>query len=116
MLTLNKEPEKPHQTGPLHSDGGAIHIRNASPYEVEYLFSGPEAVSVKIAACPSCQVTSAPLAYCPSAGPEVEVKLKAGTYDVVATSDRGEFVFPFTGRWTVEPGASYSGCYYLVSP
>jgi outer membrane protein assembly factor BamD (BamD/ComL family)/rRNA maturation protein Nop10 len=91
-----------------------VIIRNDSPDPIQIIFSGPQPRFEEIAACKDCQTYTTPPQTCPEKGIERTYTLQPGKYDIVVKSNRKGNVRPYAGTWTLENGAGYGSCFYIV--
>lgn len=103
-------------SGRSGSSAAKLTIRNSSPYPLEVLLSGPDARSVWIPACTGCKKYSqgSEPAGCPR-GLEKTVRIRAGTYTMVAQSLSLHDVDAWSGDRTLTTGYAYSDCFFIVT-
>jgi hypothetical protein len=99
--------------GTIPGQDGEIRIRNSAPQEmrVDFRQNGKLIRTGKIPKCEQCQIYTDRPPQCPQYGYSESYPLPPGTYDVWvswAGSSR-----PFAGRWIVQQGTAYDGCFYL---
>ncbi|MFI6642767.1 hypothetical protein [Streptomyces sp. NPDC050504] len=94
-------------------------ITNDSTESLEVLYSGPERGSSSVGACTGCTTRSpdTPLGNlftgCSPAAETATIRLKPGTYTVVVKGAGGSKVRPYSGKWALKSGTSYSSCFYV---
>ncbi|MFN2590978.1 MAG: tol-pal system YbgF family protein, partial [Actinomycetota bacterium] len=100
--------------GPSISGRTTLVIQNSSPDRLELLLSGPGSKSVIVKKCGSCREYSTEPAFCPSAGPTVDVVVEPGTYEVVLHDPDDAGTRDSYGKLTFAAGQVYAACYFLV--
>ncbi|MFD4371052.1 hypothetical protein [Streptomyces sp. NPDC058486] len=97
-------------------------ITNDSTESLEVLYAGPENGTAGIAACATCVTRSLPTSSlgglydtCSSSARKVTIRLAPGTYDIVVRGAGSSTVRPYTAKWALKSGTSYSSCFYVSS-
>ncbi|MFD8009526.1 hypothetical protein [Streptomyces sp. NPDC058955] len=98
-------------------------ITNDSSRALEVLYAGPENGTATIGACATCRtrhtLPSSPLGglyrSCSIAAKSTTIRLKPGTYDLVVRGAGSGTIRPYTGKWALKRGTSYSSCFYVSS-
>lgn len=106
----------PGRSGITVDGSTVVQIRNDSPTRMRLVFSGPETQFQELGSCPDCQkYFGKPPESCPNKGPVGFYRLKPGTYEVVVKSIEDELVRPFVGNWSLDGGAEYTNCFFIVT-
>lgn len=96
-------------------------ISNDSTQSLEVLYTGPEKGTSTVDSCASCttRTPSTPMGNlfsgCSPAAETTVIKLKPGTYTVVVRGAGDSKVRPYSGKWALKSGTSYSSCFYISS-
>lgn len=109
--------EPPGRTGTTVDGSTVIEIQNTSPAKMRITFSGPTYRFEEIGTCRDCvKVVNKPPELCPQKGPVGRYTLEPGQYDVAVkfTADDGNLVDPWAGSWSLEAGAEYKTCFFLI--
>ncbi len=119
MTSLGEVDFAPEPTGGSGSDKSVLEITNNTPYEMQFLYVGPDAVHEEIItpACEDCEVYSSPPAgnSCFDDGDVMRVELEPGEYRVLLTSKDSLFgAAPLHGTVDLSGGDLYESCYFVT--
>ena len=105
----------PEVTGRTSKGTTQYLVTNDTPYELRFVFSGPEKKIFSVPACAECiEYAIAPFS-CPSNRPEETVVLTPGNYSLLVETVTSEGVTPYTGDFTLEGGSKYEYCFFIVT-
>lgn len=94
-----------------------VKIRNDSPEPMRIVLSGTDPQFKELGPCEDCETFhESPPKTCPEKGPETELVLAPGQYDVLVRSTGNRSITPFTGTWALGQGRAYYNCFYIVQP
>lgn len=103
---------------PAGGSGGnhtRVVIYNDSPEELQIVLSGPESRIEIMPASPTSDTYSLvgpPV--CRTDVPVLQIEVDSGVYDVLVRATSGG-VSPFVGSWTLDAGAAYDSCFFVVT-
>ena len=109
--------ESPGRTGTTADGSTVIEIENTSPAKMRIIFSEPTYKFEEIGTCRDCvKVVNKPPKLCPHKGSVGRYTLEPGQYDVAVkfTADDGNPVNPWAGNWSLEAGAEYKSCFFII--
>ncbi|WP_150238246.1 phage holin family protein [Nocardiopsis quinghaiensis] len=108
----------PAPTGGSGNDKAVLEITNNSPYEMRFLYVGPDKVHEEILtpACEDCEAYSSPPTgnSCFDKGEVMKVEFEPGEYRVLLTSNDSLFAAPLHGNVDFGAGDKYESCYYIT--
>jgi predicted nucleic acid-binding Zn-ribbon protein len=105
-------------TGTVTAEGNAVvEVRNAAPYVLTILFSGPESKSITLKPHPEAKVYSSFITMLPGWYPknwtQTTIELEAGTYKIAAKVDDPD-VTPWYGEEDFNSDEKYEELFYVV--
>lgn len=109
--------KSPGQTGATADGSTVIEIQNTSPAKMRITFSGTTPRFEEIEPCRDCVMyDNNPPESCPEKGPVGKYMLEPGQYNIAVkfTADDGNPINPWAGSWSLEPGAEYKSCFFIV--
>lgn len=109
--------ESPGRTGTTVDGSTVIEIQNTSPGKMRITFSGATPKFEKLENCRDCVTyVNNPPELCPGKGPVGRYTLEPGQYDIAVkfTADNGNPVKPWVGNWSLEAGAEYKSCFFII--
>jgi hypothetical protein len=109
--------DSPGRTGTTTDGSTVIEIQNTSPAKMRITFSGTTPKFEEIESCRDCvKYVNKPPKSCPDKGPVGRYTLEPGQYDIAVkfTADDGNPVNPWAGTWSLEAGAEYKSCFFII--
>jgi hypothetical protein len=106
----------PNVSGSTARGSAAVTIQNSTPYDIQIVFSGPEAKVEVISACSGCIKYSTAPEYCPTQGYTRTYTLIPGQYSVVVKVVNSiNYVEPWSGSWQLGDGTKYESCFFIIT-
>ena len=109
--------ESPGRIGTTVDGSTVVEIQNTSPGKMQITFSGATPKFEKLQSCRDCVTyVNSPPKLCPQKGPVGRYTLEPGQYDIAVkfTADNGNPVKPWVGNWSLEAGAKYKSCFFII--
>ncbi|MEE2036232.1 DUF1109 domain-containing protein [Nocardiopsis sp. CT-R113] len=119
LTSIGEVEFAPEATGGSGSDKTVLEITNNTPYEMRFLYVGPDRVHDEIIteACDDCETYSSPPTgnSCFDNGDVMRVELDPGEYRILLTSNGGLFsAAPLHGNIDLDSGDLHESCYFIT--
>lgn len=119
LTSIGEVAFDPAPTGGSGSDKAVLEITNNTPYEMRFLYVGPDKAhdEVLTEACEDCSTYSSPPTgnSCFDDGEVMRLELEPGEYRVLLTSDDGLFgAVPLHGDIDLRSGDLHESCYFIT--
>lgn len=107
----------PSVSGSTTKGSAVVTIQNSTPYDIQVVFSGPEAKVEVISACSGCIKYSTAPEYCPTQGYTRTYTVVPGTYSIVVKVVNSiNYIQPWSGSWLLGDGTKYEkSCFFIIT-